>query len=115
MKLGIPAILLSLFSSLSYATVTINDVPSRLRVGQEVVLSWTSDRDYVSTRHPAQFSYLVLERRTSKWLILCPRKQNPSPSGRCATMDTVFTTSTTSNTPEQRSRGITLNCGRSRM
>lgn len=70
MKLGIPAILLSLFSSLSHATVTINDVPSRLRVGQEVVLSWTSDRDYVRTRHPAQLSHFVLERRTSKCLIL---------------------------------------------
>jgi hypothetical protein len=70
MKFGIPAILLSLFSPLSYATVTIDDVPSRLRVGQEVVLSWTSDRDYVRTRHPAQPSHLVLERRTSKWLIL---------------------------------------------
>jgi len=51
MKLTIPTALLSLFSALTHATVNISDVPSRLRVGQEVVLRWSSDSDYVRTRH----------------------------------------------------------------
>ena len=49
MKLTIPTALLSLFSALTHATVNITDVPSRLKVEQEVVLRWSSDRDYVRT------------------------------------------------------------------
>jgi hypothetical protein len=60
MKLNIPTMLFSLFSSFGHATVSINDVPSHLKVGQEVVLSWSSDRDYVRTKHATQLSHDII-------------------------------------------------------
>lgn len=57
MKLNIPVLLATLFSSLGSAAdnclentcVTMGEIPSQLSVGQQVRLSWSNDRDYVRT------------------------------------------------------------------
>jgi hypothetical protein len=58
MKLNIPTILASLFSILTSATVTFDNLPPIVEVGQFIPISWSSDRDYVRpntprTRHTA--------------------------------------------------------------
>jgi hypothetical protein len=62
MKLTLLTTLLSLFSTLTSATVTFNDLPSRVEVDQFIPISWSSDRDYVRTNQsytPPSSSYSI--------------------------------------------------------